>query len=96
MQLHVFSSSACLLSAKSYRFCLNCRCSQQTIDVKGCGKTMGCSRMPAGCNDPVEDCEYFFTQEANRKTGLVRFEICASVAGWAAFGYNSNHTMVSR
>ena len=66
----------------------------QTIDASGCGKTKACSRMPAGCQDPENDCDYFYTQEADHDTGSIKFELAAKVAGWLAFGYNFNHTMV--
>ena len=65
----------------------------QRIDASKCGKTLGCSRIPSGCQDNT-DCDFLV---AFTKTDTnVEFSVSGKADGWIAIGFNDKPKMVSK
>ena len=85
--------SSVLLNASTLSDNTDTTVAQKRIDTSQCGKTLGCLRVPSGCNDNT-DCKFLLTFA--KKATYIDFSVSGKSNGWVAVGFNDQPKMVSK
>ena len=82
--------SPVLLNASTLSDNTDTTVAQKRIDTSQCGKTLGCLRVPSGCNDNT-DCKFLLTFA--KKATYIEFSVSGKSNGWVAVGFNDEPKM---